>query len=86
MTETELDHLRALYDPEMLRVARIFDGRELPEGYSLPPASFWHYKAQGQEFIVVACGKDDFRAFVPVDREGLAERIGPAPTAHPRTL
>jgi len=77
MTHQEIERLRGAYDPELLRPGKVFDGRPMPDGYKLPPRVFWHLSARGKEFVIVECGLDDFRAFVPISGGELQNYLRP---------
>jgi hypothetical protein len=66
-----------MYDPASQRLGQAWDGRP---GAS-PTTTFWHYETLGKEFVIVKCGDDDFRAFTPIDLQGLVSYLGPPPIA-----
>ena len=84
MTASELHQLRIEYNiQESLQQAHTINTPVLSEDPLIvaPPAysdapTFWHYKALGNEFVIVKCAENDFRAFRLVDYEQLQEYLG----------
>lgn len=82
MTKEEFDrNVLAPYAPEAMRLGQQWDGSP----GSSPATAFWHYRANGREFVVVKCGADDHRVFVPVEIRELRNYLGPTTEPQHRT-
>lgn len=77
MTKQEWESLRTSYDPNLLRIGHLWDGKAHPEGrVPMKDQSFWQYERNGKEFVIVKCAENNFCAFTITDRAGLKEFLG----------